>query len=143
MAINNKPIFTGAAKISWTNGAVTANTTTDLTSGTIYGPIFTADATNGGYVQKIRFRALGTNVATVARVWINNGSSTGTAANNTLYDEISLPGTTSSQTSALANYELALNFALPAGYAIYVTLGTTVAAGYDISVIGGSYTALA
>lgn len=143
MAINNKPIFTGTAQISWTNSVTTANTTIDLTTGTIYGPIFTANATNGGYVQKIRFRALGTNVATVARVWINNGAATGSAANNTLFDEISLPATTVSQTSALANFELPLNFALPAGYTIYVTLGTAVAAGYDVSVVGGSYVAQA
>jgi hypothetical protein len=143
MAINNKPIFTGAAQITWTNGVVTSNATTDLTSGTIYGPIFTAAATNGGYVQKIRFRALGTNVATVARVWLNNGGQTTTASSNTLIDEISLPATTASSTSAISNYELPLNFALPAGYSIYVTLGTTVVAGYDICVFGGSYTALA
>ena len=62
--------------------------------------------------------------------------------NNTLIDEISLPATTVSQTSALSNYEIPLNFALPAGYKIYVTLGTTIAAGYDIAVFGGSYTAL-
>lgn len=142
MAINNKPIFTGTAQISWTNTVTTANTTIDLTTGTIYGPIFTADATNGGYIQKIRFRSLGTNIATVARVWINNGSATGTAANNTLIDEISLPASTVTQTSALSNYEIPLNFALPAGYKIYVTLGTTIAAGYDIAVFGGSYTAL-
>ncbi len=101
---------------------------------------FAADATNGGYVQKIRFRSLGTNVATVARVWINNGSPTGGAAtNNTLFDEISLAASTVSQTSALAVYELPLNFALPAGYKIYITLGTTVAAGYNATVVGGKY----
>jgi hypothetical protein len=36
-------------------------------------------------------------------------------------------------------YELPLNFALPAGYVLNVTLGTTVAAGYFVSVIGGKY----
>jgi hypothetical protein len=140
MAVNNKPIFTGTSKISWTNTVITANTTTDLTAGTIYGPIFTA-ATEGSYLQKIRFRSLGTNVATVARVWVNNGSATTSAANNTLIDEISLPATTVSQTSALSNYEIPLNFTIPSGYRIYVTLGTTVAAGYDVCVFGGDYTA--
>lgn len=30
---------------------------------------------NGGYIQRIRFKSLGTNVATVARIFINNGAS--------------------------------------------------------------------
>ncbi len=139
MAANTAPIYTKAGDIQWAIGITTANTTTDLTTGTAY-LAFVSDATNGGYVQKIRFRSLGTNVATVARVWINNGSPTGGAAtNNTLFDEISLAASTVSQTSALAVYELPLNFALPAGYKIYITLGTTVAAGYNATVVGGKY----
>ena len=117
--------------------AVTANTTKDLTLGTNY-LVFTA-STNGGYVQRLRFRALGTNVATVARVFINNGSTNATQVNNVLWDEVSLPATTVSETSALATYEVPLNFALPAGYRLYVTLGTGVAAGYSITCIGGKY----
>jgi hypothetical protein len=35
--------------------------------------VFVADPTNGGYLQKIRFKAMGTNVATVARIYINRG----------------------------------------------------------------------
>jgi hypothetical protein len=119
-----------------------ANTTDDLTSGTIY-LVFTAAATVGGFVQRIRFRALGTNVATVARVWINNGSTTGTAANNILWDELTLAATTATESAALATYELPLGFALPAGYRLYVTLGTAVSAGYHSAVIGGNYTAQA
>jgi len=139
MPANVQPIYTRVPDIQWGTSSVTAaNTTTDLTSGTIY-PIFTADTTNGGFVQRIRFRSLGTNVVTVGRVWINNGSTTGTAANNTLWDEITLNATTVTQTSALATQELPLNIALPPGYIIYVTLGTGVAAGFDVTVIGGKY----
>ena len=82
---------------------------------------------------------MGTNVATVARVWINNGSTTGTAANNTLWDEITLAANTLSQVAASVNYELPFGFALPAGYVIYVTLGTAVAAGFKATIIGGDY----
>lgn len=143
MAGNTTPIYTKVGDIQWISGITTANTSTDLTTGTAY-LAFTADATNGGYVQKIRFRAVtGTgnnNVATVARVWINNGSPTGGAAtNNILFDEISLAATTGSATSALAVYELPINVALPAGYKLYITLGTTVAAGYNATVVGGKY----
>lgn len=141
MPANNQPIFTRLADVQWTASAMTvANTTTDLTAGTSY-LVFTADATNGGYVQRIRFRTLGTNSnATVARVWINNGATTATEANNALIDEITLPTTTVSQVASQANYELPLNFALPAGYRIYVTLGTApTSAGWDAIVIGGKY----
>jgi hypothetical protein len=82
---------------------------------------------------------LGTNVASVARVWINNGLTTGTAANNTLWDEISLPATTVTEVASQSNYELPLNFALPPNYTIYLTLGTAVAAGWDAIVVGGDY----
>ncbi len=138
---NTAPIYTREPDVQWAISAATAaNTTTDLTTGTIY-LCFTADATNGGYVQRIRFRAMGTNInQTVARIWINNGGATGTAANNILWDEITLPATTLSQLVAQASYEFPLNFELPAGYTIYVTLGTApTSAGWDLIVIGGKY----
>jgi hypothetical protein len=140
MGSNNQPIFTRTGDIQWADAMTVANTTIDLTSGTIY-LAFTADATNGGYVQRIRFRTLGSNSnATVARIWVNNGATTSTGTNNTLFDEITLPTTTVSQVAGQANYELPLNFALPAGYRIYVTLGTApTSAGWDAIVIGGKY----
>jgi hypothetical protein len=139
MAANIQPIYSKIADIQWSTDTVqSANTTTNLTSGTIY-PIFTADTTNGGYVQRVRFRPLGSNAATVARVWINNGSDTTVSANNTLWDEIAIALTTVSQTAAQATYELPLNFPLPPSYRLYITLGTVVAAGFDVTVIGGKY----
>jgi hypothetical protein len=138
MAANQLPIYSKIGDIQWINSVLAANITTDLTTGTIY-LAFTADATNGGFVTKVRFRSLGTNVATVARIWLNNGAVTTVAANNTLWDELTLPATTVIQTANLVNQELPLGFALPAGYKIYVTLGTVVAAGYDVAVIGGKY----
>ena len=141
MAANTQPIFTLTPDIQWTTTPITAsNATKDLTSGTIY-LVFTADATNGGYVQRIRFRSLGSNSnATVCRVWINNGSVTTSASNNTLWDEITLPTITNSELAAQANYELPLNFALPAGDRIYVTVGTApTSAGWQATVIRGKY----
>lgn len=138
---NVQPIYSREGDVQWTVSAMTvANTTTDLTAGISY-LAFTADPTNGGYVQRIRFRTLGTNgTATVARIWVNNGSTTATAANNTLFDEITLPSTTISQVAAQANYELPLNFALPPGNRIYITLGTAPGTnGWLATVIGGKY----
>lgn len=136
-SLNTQPIYTASGDTQWTVSATTANTTKDLSSGTVF-TAFTASNT-GGYVQKIRFKPLGTNVATVARVWINNGGVNTVAANNSYWDDISLPSTSVSENSAQPTFELPLNMALPAGYKILVTLGTAVAAGYTITVIGGKY----
>jgi hypothetical protein len=137
MAANTAPIFSIAGDIEWGATAITtANTAKDGT-GTVL-TCFTANV-DGGFVQRIRFRSAGTNIATVARVFINNGSTNATAANNILYDEITLAATTISEVAALPVYELPLNFALPAGYTLNVTIGTTIAAGYFVSVIGGKY----
>lgn len=135
---NVQPIYSKVGDIQWITSVTATNTTTDLTSGTIY-LAFTADATNGGFVQRIRFRSLGTNSTTVARVWINNGGATGTATNNILWDEITLNATTATQVASLATQELPLNFGLPPGYRLYVTLGTGTSPGYAVSVIGGKY----
>jgi hypothetical protein len=139
MPANTSPIFTLSPDIQWAISATTANTTKDLTSGTIF-LVFSA-GTNGGYVQRIRFRPLGQNLAaSVGRVFINNGQTTATATNNVLWDEISLPTTSTAEASAQSTYELPLNFALPPNYALYVTLGTAPnAAGWSITVIGGEY----
>jgi hypothetical protein len=139
MPANTNPIFTVAPDIQWPAAALTAaNTTKDGASGTVT-TVFTADAANGGYVTKLIARALGTNVATVLRVFVNNGGVTTTAANNALIAEMTLPATTLSEVAAQPAYELPLGFALPAGYRLFCAIGTAVAAGYELTVIGGKY----
>jgi hypothetical protein len=209
--------------------------------------VFSADATNGSYVQRLRFKALGTNVATVARIYINNGgpnqnwttaptapTATPSAAGGTmlsgsyyaqviaidasnqqsvigaislaavvtgptgsiawawtavagavsyriyvttnatagnavryftsatnsysqtampvtgvfddpmigntkLFGEITLPATTAIATAATVDIDYQMNLALPPAYEIYVGLGTTVAAGWNVIAIGGDY----
>lgn len=147
MAQNTNPIFPLTPVNSWVSGVaanaatpgVTANTTTDLTAGTIYGPIFTGKAVDGSRLDFIKVRALGSNAATVIRIWLNNGSATGTAANNTLYLERTLSATTVSQTAELPDIILPLNISLAAGYRVYATFGTAVAAGFHLTAIGGDY----
>jgi hypothetical protein len=138
MPANTNPIFTQAPDIQWAAPLAAANITKDGASGTI-ATVFTADAANGGFVTKLIARALGTNVATVLRVFLNNGAATTTAANNALIAELTLPATTLSEVAAQPAYELPLNFALPAGYRLFCTLGTGVAAGFELSVLGGKY----
>jgi hypothetical protein len=142
MPANTAPIFTLTPAIEWGINMNVANTG-NITAGTAY--IVYSAGTNGSYVQKIRFRHQSTNTtnsaATVARVFINNGGSSGTTANNTIFDEITIATNTVSQVAASTNYELPLNFALPPNYTLYVTLGTAPSAGSFIqaTVIGGDY----
>lgn len=138
MAANTQPIYTLLADIQWAPTTLTtANTARDGT-GTV-ATIFTANTANGGFIQKVRYRAAGTNVATVSRLFINNGATNTTASNNVLYEEITLPATTASEVAQLTNQEITLGFALPPGYKLLATLGTTVATGYYVSTIGGMY----
>ena len=147
MAQNTNPIFPLTPVNSWVSGVaanaatpgVTANTTKDLTSGTIYGPIFTGKAVDGSRLDFIKVRALGTNVATVIRIWLNNGSATGTAANNTLYLERTLSATTVSQTAEQPDIILPMGISLAAGYRVYATFGTAAAAGFHLTAVGGDY----
>jgi hypothetical protein len=137
MGANTKPIFSGKPASGWGTIA-TFNTAKDGT-GTVV-TVFTADATEGSYVEKLIVRAMGSNVATVMRVWLNNGSTNATPANNTMIAEITLPLTSNSEVAKLPDYEIPVGFGIKPGYKINVTLGTTVAAGFHVTAIGGDYT---
>lgn len=140
MAANTAPIYTRLGDVQWSSSATTANNTADMVTGTIY-LVYTADTTNGGYIQKLRFKPLPgvASNATVARVWINNGGDTTVAANNSLFDEVSLGSTTLSTTASMQVYELPMNFAMSPGHRIYVTLAALASGGYHITAIGGKY----
>ena len=246
MAVNTAPIYTLTGDVQ--GGDILTTQSADYTGqGILNVAVFAADATNGGYVQRVRFKALGTNIATVARMYVNNGSgrlasiasaaatpagtpsnsggtllagpyyakivavdqygaktiagtesalvtvaagatgsiswtwtaSTGAASyqiwtgsvvggeltyftsttnsfsqvaaigtrgsigtvnnNNAFIGEQSLPATTIAAAAATAEIDYPLNFALPPGYRILVGLGTTVAAGWQVTVFGGAY----
>lgn len=141
-AVNTVPIYSKAPDIQWIGAIVTANNTKDITSGTSY-LVFTADATNGGYVDHIRIKADPANntAATVARFFLNNGSTTGTAANSIFIGELSIPATTASATAALPDFVYPVGFAIPAGYKIYVTIGTAPGGSgqFSATAVGGKY----
>jgi len=141
MPANTSPIFSAKGAIQW-NPAIlnTANTAKDGT-GTV-ATVFTGNAAGnnaGNFVQKLVARPLGTNVVTVLRLFINNGSANTTAANNSMIAELTLPATTLSEIAAQPDYVLPLNFAVPAGYKLNAAIGTAVAAGFAVTVIGGEY----
>lgn len=139
MATNTQPIFSSRGDIQWSAAPLTAANTAKDGTGTAT-TVFTAGA-DGAFVQKLVARPIGTNVATVLRVFANNGASNTVAANNSLFAEMTLPATALTEVAAQPPFELPLNFALPPGFRLMCTLGTAVAAGYDVTVFGGSYTA--
>ena len=103
---------------------------------------FTAGA-EGSRLAGLRFKAKGSNVASVARIFTNNGSTNGTAANNSFIGELNLPATTASATIATADVDFFFPggyIDLPASWRIYAGLGTTVAAGWVASpILGGKF----
>lgn len=137
MPANTSPIFPRTPDIQWSGAVTAANTAKDGT-GTVL-TVFTADATEGGTLDRIVAKALGTNVATVARFFVNNGSTNATAANNSLIGELSLPAITNSETAAQSDFTLPLRLNLPAGYSVNVVLGTAVASGWQFTAFGGKY----
>lgn len=118
--------------VAWYPATITtANTAKDGTGSVAM--VMTAN--NTAYIDRLVFRATGTNVQTVARVFLNNGETNATASNNVLFAEITLDATTLSETTALADEELPLDIYLPAGHRVFVTIGTTVAAGWRVTAV--------
>jgi hypothetical protein len=77
---NSSPIFSRVGDIQggvlFTNSATNSAIADFAGTGTFVSPVFIADLTNGGFIQRLRFKARsdGANVATVARIWINEGT---------------------------------------------------------------------
>lgn len=144
MAANTAPIYTLLGDVSnndgTTFGAAITTATGDYTGASAnHVLVHTGDATNGSYVRRLRFQAIGTNVATVARIYINNGSANTSAANNVIYGQQSLPATTASNTAATVEIDYPMELALPPGFRIYVGVATTVAAGWVCTAVAGQY----
>lgn len=145
MPANTIPITPLTQNVSWGTVA-TANTSLDGT-GTVV-TVFTAGA-NGSRIDQIRVAYTGTTVATVLRVFINNGSTNATAANNTLIHEVTLPINTLNQAAAATLFDLTIpkNSTetavpvpyLPNGYKLNVTVGTSIATPVTVTVHGANY----
>lgn len=111
-----------------------ANTALDGT-GTV-NLIFTAGS-SGSVLPAVRAMHLGTNVATVVRLFRNNGSDPTVAGNNALIAEIAMAANTVSQTVASVTGNAVLNLVLGANERVYATIGTAVAAGIKVIPING------
>ncbi len=151
MSGNAQPQFTRQGNIGSVLFGGAALTTSDGSSGTIGTNIFlafTADATNGSYVEAIRIMAVASaaataTAATVVRVYISSiTSGSTTTANTFLIGELALPAITADQTTTATNwYDLPLGFRLPAGYTILVSSHIVNNANTSLraTVFGGDY----
>lgn len=152
MAPNTTPIYSNVPVITsgQLTSSITANTNSDGTGtiGTNMVLCFTADATNGSFVTKIRIwpcanAAATVMTATVIRVYISSiASGSTTSANTFLYVEIPATALTADQTTtAITYYEQTLNFALPPGYTILVSSheGQASSTLWQCIVWGGNY----
>lgn len=139
MAANTAPLFpltpnNGVFGVVLTTGANNYDGTNAAAA-----LIYTA-GTNSDKISKLTLKAIGSNIATVVRLFLNNGTGgVGTAANNIFFAEFSLPLTTGSASIQTEPFEFPINKAIAQGCKVYALLGTTVAAGYAVSMDGGSF----
>jgi hypothetical protein len=138
MAANTSPIFIGTPNNAFATLTSAEGSTNADGSGTNTS-LFTA-GTNGSYLRRLLVKPIGTNVASVLRVYLNNGSAHGTASNNALLKELTLAASTQSNTAPGGpDYEITLNLVIKASYAIIVGLGTAVSAGWTVTAEYGDF----
>lgn len=135
MPANTSPIF----PLTPNNGygtVLTANTALDGT-GTVV-TVFTAGA-NGSIVDSITLMHLGSNVATVLRLFIKDG------LNYTLFYEETMAANTLSQVAKSVFTDILFNgtdrkrLTLKASATLVSSVGTTIASGVRINCFGGDY----
>ncbi len=141
--MSTSPNYGSVPPGTFTPGALTAaNTALDGTGTTLLiatAPLVASPA--GSFIERIRCMHKGTNVATVARVFWNNGSTPTVAGNNSLIAEKTIPLNTLSQVAESVPQDITINQVLK-GHAstperIYVSIGTAVAAGIQFTAMGG------
>lgn len=148
--VNKDPIFSKVGRVS---GIAIGGAANVLSSGvgtiaTDIFLVFTADATNGSFVSRIRLQpvaavAATATTATVHRIFVSTKTSGATLQADTwLIQEVAAPAQTADQTTTPTNFiEVPLNFALPPSYTILVASHHVNAAntGWTATVFGGNY----
>lgn len=131
MVANTNPIFGLVLQTAWTSAITTADTS--MTAPSTGGALIMTAGADGSFVRRVFVKSVGTNVVTVVRLFVNNGSALSTAANNALIKEMTLPATTATQVAALTDWEIPLNLMLKGGYKLYASIGTAIAAGVVVT----------
>lgn len=150
---NTQPIYTAHPDVEANTTLISAvNASLYNAAGTIGTDIytlFTADATNGGFVQRVRFQYVA-NATTasnpcVLRLFISNKTSGATTdADTWFYESVVIPQIGALTTTAgNVFYEIPLNFGLPPSYTLLakITVAQPASCGFVATVIAGNYTA--
>lgn len=124
---------------------------TSYTQPTTAGAVALTAGANGTRIDGMKARALGTNGASVLRIFLNDGLGTA-AANFSLLHEFTLPATTANAAAPAQSNDILIlptNYDnagsgnippyLPPGQKLYVSLGTAVAAGWAVTTIGADF----
>lgn len=141
-APNTDPLFVLTPQVGF--GTIAgANTSADFTTTTNAALVFTGGA-QGSLLREVRIKfAPGANtVATVAKIWLNNGGTTATATNNCLIGEVSVPATTASTTGAQIDLiwtPSTPGLIIPATYRVYVAMAVWSTGTFYCSGIGGDF----
>ena len=148
MAGNSDPIFSRQADIQISPSLSTTAVTLIDGTGSL-SLCFQADATNGGYLQRIRVKQANATatIAGVLRVFICNDTgasfvsgTTNTASNTALLTEITLPVFTStSTTAAQPEVDIPINIALGPNHKVLVAIGASITGAIKCIGIGGKY----
>ena len=132
MAKTATPIFTQSPKNAWSS-VTGVDGSADGTDADVK-VLFTAGATDGSYVSKLICTPISTSGSTTTsdaslRVYLNNGSTIGTAANNSIILDTALPATAVNVagTAGAASVIVPLNIPIQAGYKLAVGV-TAIAA---------------
>jgi hypothetical protein len=151
MPANIDPIYVRAPDVQAADAVIgpTANTAQDGTSSaSSMHQVAQADSVNGSFIKRVRFQPVGSPAATVARIFLCSVTgaftmgTSNTAANTFLVGEVQLPAVTLSQTVPAQPVDFVLNEAIPAGWRVLVSFGTSTGAagtGYRATMFGGKY----
>ena len=150
MAGNATPIYSKIGDIQSSALIAAVNAVLYNAAGTIGTDVYkiwTADATNGGFLQRVRVKyvanATTASNACVMKFYLSAATSGAvTDANSFFYDEMAIPATgTLTTTAANVSYDMPCGFALPAGWSIYakITVAQPASCGFIATGIGGKY----
>jgi hypothetical protein len=149
MSANINPIYGRTPDVQM-GGAVlgpSANTSQDGTGANITS-VFQADTTEGSFVDEMRIKPVGSPAATVIRVFICSVTgaftpgTSNTAANTSMIAEYTLAAITTSNVVAQNDISIPIRKALPAGYRLLVTFGTSTGSagtGYVVTTFGSKF----
>lgn len=138
MAANTTPLFPLTPNNGWSILSTISATVFNNHNGASATAIYTAGV-NGSRVDFITIVGLGSNNNSVLRLFVNNGSSNATTANNVLFNEYALASATITETTSNPTQNITLGLTLAPSYRLLACLGTTASAGWAVGAFGGDY----